>query len=267
MVYIIYNNYKKAQKLKFMSEGFLMAIHDIKNFSTNIDATGQVLKAAVKAKNDGIKNDNILKHVEVITSNCREMNKLIESCTKAVKLYENNSRVEHEDIVALAGEAVKLCEFYARKKNIQLEVETQWTEKWVELDNSKFIRILSNLIMNGVKYSNDHGKVTISICGDDDWIKVSVKDRGKGMDDEELKQVFRKHYRGQGTDGVTDISLGIGLYSSQQLARSMGGKIAAESQKDQGSVFTLMLPMKEYHKRKIWNILISNKRIDGETSV
>jgi len=268
MAYIIYNNYKKAQRLKFMSEGFLMAIHDIKNYSTNIDASGQVLKAAIKAKNTGIKSDSILKHVEVITNNCREMNRLIESFTTTIKLNEsNNDNVDREDIVALVDEAVKICEFYAKKNNILLEVENQWIEKYAELDKGKFIRILSNLIMNGVKYSCEHGRVTVSVYGDDNWIMVSVKDNGKGMNEEELKQVFKKHYRGKNNADITDISLGIGLYSSQQLARSMGGKIIAESQKDQGSVFTLMLPMKGYHKRRIWNIFTSSKSVDEGTSV
>lgn len=268
MAYIICSNYKKAQRLKSMSEDFLMAIHDIKNFSTNIDASGQVLNAVIKAKNDGIKPDNILKHVEVITSNCREMNRLIESIARTIRLHESNDdRVDCEDIVALVDEAVKICEFYAKKNNILLEVETQWTVKFAELDKGKFIRILSNLIMNGVKYSNYHGRVTVSVYGDNDWIMVSVKDCGKGMNEEELKQVFKKHYRGKNTADVSDISLGIGLYSSQQLARSMGGKIIAESQKDHGSVFTLMLPMKGYHKRKIWNVFTTKKRIDEKTSV
>jgi signal transduction histidine kinase len=268
MVYIIYNNYRKAQKLKSMSEGFLMAIHDIKNFSTNIDATGQVLNAAVKAKYDSIKPGNISKHIEVITSNCREMNKLIESFTKAIKQDESDEYgVDYENIIPLVHEAVKICEFYAKKNNILLEVETQWTEKWAKLDKGKFIRILSNLIMNGVKYSNEYGRVIVSVGGDDEWVMVSVKDSGKGMNDEELEKVFKKHYRGKDTVDAADISFGIGLYGSQQLARSMGGKIVAESIKDQGSIFTLILPLKGSLVRRICNIPISNKRVDKETSV
>lgn len=269
MAYIIFKNYEKAKRLKKMSESFLLAIHDIKNYSTNIDAAGQLLKAAANNKSGKLTIDNVSNHIDVIIGNCKEMNGLIESCSKAIKLWEHKDKeiLTNEDIVSLIDEAVKLSKYYSKKKNIGLEVKTKWTEKFVELDKSKFIRILSNLIMNGVKYTNENGRVSISADEEDDWIKICVKDTGKGMNHQELRKIFNKHYSGSNHMGGTDISLGVGLYGSKQLARSMGGWIDAKSVEGEGSEFTLVLPMKSIHRKNILGFTIKNKIFNNKTSV
>ncbi|WP_175548344.1 sensor histidine kinase [Lutispora thermophila] len=269
MAYIIVKNYENARRLKETSERFLLAIHDIKNYSTNIDATGQLLKAAVNSKYGSLAADNLSSHIDVIIGNCKEMNGLIESFSRTIKLWEYSDKGNqvYEDVVSLIDEAVKLSKYYAKKKNVQLEVKSRWSEKLVELDKIKFIRILSNLIMNGVKYSSENGRVLISMDEDNDWIRIHVKDNGKGMNKQELSRVFKKHYRGNSKTDEADISFGIGLYGSKQLARSMDGRIEAKSVEGEGSEFTLILPLKSIHRKNILGITIPNKILNKKTSV
>lgn len=251
MVYIAFKYYEKAKKLKEMNEAFLMAIHDIKNYSVNIDASNQFLKRIVE--DEGCSNTyNVLsKHLEVISSNCREMNGLIENYSKSIKLGEKHKdSISKENIIVLVEEAVKLSKYYARKKNIQVEIGTKYAAIYVELDKEKAIRIMCNLIMNGIKYSYEGGRILISVLSDDNWIEIRVIDRGKGMTYNQLKRVFDKHYSANDNLEIYELSLGVGLYASRRMAEEEGGHLIAESTEGEGSIFTLKLPLKRVRENK-----------------
>jgi len=258
IMYIIFLNYSKTKRLKKMNETFLMVIHDIKNYSANIDAAGQFLLA--KAYNEN--NSSMVKHLNIITNNIKEMNGLMESYSKSIKLAETKKEnINEAEIVSLVNEAVKLCTFYARRKNIIIEVDSPWPDKIVKLDKSKFIRILSNLIMNAVKYSDENGKIKISIYQDGNFINISIADNGKGMSKNELRNVFKKFYRAE-KDDSNEINLGIGLYGSKKLAKSMGGEIFVESIEGEGSIFTLRIPIKTSSMFSFLGIPIIMKKKD-----
>jgi len=258
IMYIIFLNYSKTKRLKKMNETFLMVIHDIKNYSANIDAAGQFLLA--KAYNEN--NSSMVKHLNIITNNIKEMNGLMESYSKSIKLAETKKEnINEAEIVSLVNDAVKLCTFYARRKNIIIEVDSPWPDKIVKLDKSKFIRILSNLIMNAVKYSDENGKIKISIYQDGNFINISIADNGKGMSKNELRNVFKKFYRAE-KDDSNEINLGIGLYGSKKLAKSMGGEIFVESIEGEGSIFTLRIPIKTSSMFSFLGIPIMMKKKD-----
>ena len=241
IIYIIFINYRKTKRLKNMNETFLMVIHDIKNYSTNIDAAGQFLLAKAYKEN----NSSMVRHLNIIAKNINEMNGLMESYSKSIKFFETKKeKINEVELVSLVDEAVKLCTFYARRKNITIKVDSPWPNKSVKHNKSKFIRILSNLIMNGVKYSKENGEILISLNQEGNWINISIEDNGKGMSNNELRNVFKRFYRAEDSDESDEISLGLGLYGSRKLAKSMGGEIIAESVEGKGSKFTLRIPLR-----------------------
>ncbi|MCQ1528209.1 sensor histidine kinase [Lutispora saccharofermentans] len=262
---IIFRYYKKTKQLKAMNDSFLMAIHDIKNYSVNIDASGQILKAIAENEEKGTSCDVLSKHLEVINKNCREMNGLIENYSKIIKHWEKpGSDDTEEDIAELVEEAVILNNHYAKKKNIDVKIETKWQGKLLKLDREKVIRILNNIIMNGIKYSYDGGKVLVSMHSEDDWLDISVIDDGKGMSHYELERAFDKHYRA-GRDGdIAELSLGIGLYASRHLAVELGGTLWAESTEGKGSRFILRLPVnraaKSIKAKQLFNFSMASKK-------
>ena len=251
IVYTIIINYEKTRKMKAMSESFLMAIHDIKNFSVNIDASGQLLRTIGGSGDNPITYNVLAKHLEVIISNCREMNGLIENLAKTIRFGKNKElALSRENIVDIVKEASKLNKYYAKKRSIDVDIQTKWSEIFVELDKETVIRILCNLIMNGIKYSNDGGKILITIIVDDNWAEIRVIDNGKGMASDELKRVFDMHYKESNYYDMEELSLGIGLYASCRMAKELGGELMVESAEGEGSIFTLKLPVKRMKENK-----------------
>jgi signal transduction histidine kinase len=104
-------------------------------------------------------------------------------------------------------------------------------------DPDRLDRILANLVGNALKYSQHQVHVRAVAVGDE--VRISVADRGPGIDGGDLPRIFERYYRGQRHEGE---GLGLGLYIVRKLVEAHGGTISAESRIGEGSVFTFTLP-------------------------
>jgi PAS domain S-box-containing protein len=111
-------------------------------------------------------------------------------------------------------------------------------------DESHLVQVLTNLVSNAIKYSPDANEIEIYISKVSNFIKISVKDHGMGIQDEELKKIFARFYR-VGEIQKRFPGMGIGLYISDQIVKNHGGTLWAESEVGKGSVFNFTLPITE----------------------
>jgi signal transduction histidine kinase len=111
-----------------------------------------------------------------------------------------------------------------------------------EWDPLRLEAALVNLIGNALKYSLGMADVTVTVDADDQWATVEVADRGPGIREEELPQVFESFWRSESSGKVW--GSGIGLASVKQTVTLHGGEVAVRSAPDFGSVFTIRLPYK-----------------------
>jgi len=99
-----------------------------------------------------------------------------------------------------------------------------------------------NLLTNAVKYSPQRTKVTVSAAQHDHHVRMAVQDQGIGMDQKEVKQIFKKFYRTKKAEESGEAGTGIGLSIVQQIVEQHGGQIEVTSRPGEGSCFTLVLP-------------------------
>ncbi len=99
-----------------------------------------------------------------------------------------------------------------------------------------------NLLNNAVKYSPAATEVSIDCRLEDGAFRLSVKDRGIGMDQEEIRRIFQKFYRTRRAVESGISGTGIGLSIVDQIVSHHGGKIEVTSSPGQGSCFTVILP-------------------------
>lgn len=122
------------------------------------------------------------------------------------------------------------------------------SDTMLRADAFRIKQILDNLIGNAIKFT-DEGKVCVSATLNGDKLQIEVDDTGCGMDEEELKVVFNAFTRlpsAQGTDGV-----GLGLAIVRSVANLLNGKVTVKSQKGEGSMFTVCIPVEKESKRAI----------------
>ncbi|MBU8871740.1 MAG: GAF domain-containing protein [Gemmatimonadales bacterium] len=122
-------------------------------------------------------------------------------------------------------------------------------------DEGRVSQILNNLLGNALKFT-DEGSVVLHVyrpgpgelvdLGEDDpdlWLAFSVADTGRGMKEDEIAQVFEAFNQGDGSIRRKFGGSGLGLTISQKLADLLGGRIRLKSQENEGSTFTLYLPL------------------------
>ncbi len=135
-------------------------------------------------------------------------------------------------------------------------LEGQFAEKGLELkvslpdglpplmaDPSRAGQILTNLLVNALRYTPAPGKVELAVSRKEDRVAFRVTDTGVGLAEEQLAHIFERFYRVDKSRSRAFGGSGIGLTIAQSLAQAMGGEIRAESAgPGQGSSFTLTLP-------------------------
>ncbi len=111
----------------------------------------------------------------------------------------------------------------------------------IAADRASLSEVISNLIDNAIKYSNEGGIVGVTAVQNGDFVDISVEDHGIGMSGSVVKNLFQKFYRSH-RSRETVAGSGIGLYISKAIVESHGGTIGVRSVEGQGSVFTASIP-------------------------
>jgi signal transduction histidine kinase len=109
-------------------------------------------------------------------------------------------------------------------------------------DRKKVLQILLNLTNNAVKFT-DHGAIRIVCEARRNHLQVSVVDTGIGIKPEDMVFLFEAFRQADGSARRRYEGTGLGLYLCRNLARLLGGDIAAESNYGEGSRLTLILPL------------------------
>jgi two-component system sensor histidine kinase/response regulator len=102
--------------------------------------------------------------------------------------------------------------------------------------------LVSNLVVNAIKYNRRNGRVQVSLALEGGQVVLRVSDTGIGISEEALAHIFDEFYRAQDPEVRAVPGTGLGLAICRRIARELGGEIAVESSKGEGSTFTVRLP-------------------------
>lgn len=131
----------------------------------------------------------------------------------------------------------------AREKNITLVFDLPPKMPVIQADRDKIALAIHNLVGNALKYTPKGGRVTVEVECDEEAFTVSVADTGIGMTGQDQERIFEKFYRAndERIAGITGSGLGLAL--AREVIRLHGGDIVVESTVDEGSTFTLTVPV------------------------
>lgn len=112
----------------------------------------------------------------------------------------------------------------------------------VSADRDRMQQVITNLVSNAIKYSNDGGIVRVVIEDTKDSGIIHVEDSGIGIPQEDLKRIFERFYRTDKSRNRKTGGAGIGLTIVKTIVQAHKGKISAQSAEGKGSRFTVVLP-------------------------
>lgn len=113
----------------------------------------------------------------------------------------------------------------------------------VELDDVRIGEVLTNLVENAVKFSEENTNITIQAEHKDNEVIISVTDEGIGIPPELHKKVFERFFQGNNRKAGRRKGAGLGLAICQGIVETHGGKIWVESEVGKGSKFSFSLPL------------------------
>jgi two-component system phosphate regulon sensor histidine kinase PhoR len=133
----------------------------------------------------------------------------------------------------------------AQMEQKQIAFESVLPEKLpkLNLDKDKIAAALVNLLGNAAKYTPRGGRVTLRVRAEEGLLKIEVEDTGVGISEDELPRVFDKFFRSSDVRIQEETGTGLGLSFAQEVVRLHDGTLSASSQLNQGTTFTLQLPL------------------------
>ena len=168
---------------------------------------------------------------------------LINDILNFAKLEAGRVRFEPRPVVV--GEALAQLEALISPQLQQKKIKYEYschTSRTVIVDPERLQQILLNLLSNAIKFTGPGGRVSVT-CGEEaESIVVRVTDTGVGIPEDKLENIFEPFVQLDRGQNPTAAGTGLGLAISRDLARAMGGELAATSKLDHGSTFTLTLP-------------------------
>ena len=150
----------------------------------------------------------------------------------------------------LADAIIKECVPEIKTKNIAVECAYEAGIPSLNLDIPLTRAVLQNFLSNAIKYTPEHGTISVRIKKDNGGIVCSVSDTGYGIPKHQQAKVFSKLFR---ADNVKDKGVkgtGLGLYMVKLIVEEAGGKIWFESEEGKGSTFHLSIPLEGMRKRE-----------------
>lgn len=150
------------------------------------------------------------------------------------------SKVVVEDLV---NNILSISEHEMNEKKIHIQVIKENTHPALFVDPDMFREIIANFISNAIKYTPEHGSISICLSNNEKEFFIEVENTGYGIPDSEQRNIFSKFYRAsnivkQGLKGT-----GLGLYTTKCLAESMGGSVGFISVENQSTKFWAHLPL------------------------
>ena len=143
-------------------------------------------------------------------------------------------------LAAVMAECQAMIETQAQKYSIKVNF-IPFDPSWLaDADRTRIKQVLLNLLSNAIKYNREQGSVEVQCSGTPERIRISIKDTGEGLSEDQVGQLFQAFNRlGKETSG--EEGTGIGLVVTKQLVEIMGGTIGVESTVGVGSEFWVEL--------------------------
>lgn len=200
-------------------------------------------------------DENKKKKLDLIYRNSLRLLNLVNQILDFRKADQNKSKLSLStvDIVSFVD---SICTSFRALGNqkIHLDFYSRVPMLKMAFDVDKVGKIVNNLLSNAYKFTPDGGKVSVEITvlakdeqknAENDIVKISVADTGKGISDKEKKQVFERFYQVNGTEMQPFGGSGLGLSLVWEFVQLHGGDVHIEDNPGGGTIFIVNLPVRQ----------------------
>jgi signal transduction histidine kinase len=182
--------------------------------------------------------------LEIIQQEVNQLNRLVNdlrilALADAGKLEILKDDIDIDSLFNHLKDAYNLI---ANAKQISLRFQKDNSLRTIYADEGRILQVLSNLLTNAIRHTEQGGEVNVLARTDKDNIIIEVSDTGEGIPEEELDQVFKRFYRSDPSRHTINGESGLGLSIVKTIVEAHGGIVSVTSQLNKGTIFTVCLP-------------------------
>jgi len=224
--------------------------HELKTPMTSIRGYADLLLGGAMGEfNEGQAN-----FLQTILSNVNRMATLVSDLTDISRIEAGRLRLEYEsvNVAGIVNEVAQAQGHSIDVKNQTLDIQIPEALPPVWGDRIRLIQVLVNLVSNANKYSPEGGSIVIwaeqtanqwDPDGAAEVVRISIKDDGIGMTEEDQEQIFSKFFRSEDPQARESPGSGLGLNITKNLIEMQGGMIWFESEYSKGTTFNFTVPV------------------------
>ncbi|MDP3730366.1 MAG: sensor histidine kinase [Candidatus Omnitrophota bacterium] len=238
------DNYaRELEKAIMVKSDFVsMASHELR---TPLAAIKEGIDIVLAGKTGAVNNQQ-REFLDMAKRNLDRLSRLINDVLDFQKLENGKAtmKIRDNDINDAVKEVCQTMEHLTKEKNLELATDLAADIPKAEFDRDRIIQVLMNLIGNAVKFTHE-GSIKVKTSKEGDIVKVSIRDTGIGVKEEDMPQLFKKFTQIEKGLERRSGGTGLGLTISKEIIEKHGGKIWADSKPGEGTVFYFTLPLEE----------------------
>ena len=243
-VCLIVINAQRSERLAAQQMDFVATVsHELRTPLAVIRSAAQNLSAGVV-----LDASQARKYGEVIDAEGRRLTDMVEQVLEYAGLSGGRRPASARplDVGAVAREALASCEALLPDEHFDVSVDIAGDLPPVVADEGAIRRALQNLVTNAVKYGADGRWLGLSVrrgaTRGREEVQLTVADRGRGIEADDLPHIFDAFYRGRRAVDEQIHGNGLGLSLVKRIAEAHGGRVTVRSAPGEGTAFTIHLP-------------------------
>jgi signal transduction histidine kinase/PAS domain-containing protein len=252
----IKSNNLMESALKSQEEFLANISHELKTPLNVIYSTIQLFNVYCKKGSLDQNKESVFRYINSMMQNCYRLSKLINNIVDLSKIEAGFFELilSNNNIVEVVEEIVMSVTPYTDIKGLNIIFDTDVEEKFIACDPEKIERIILNLISNAIKFSNVGNEIFVNIKEKNQFIEISIKDNGIGIEHNQLDMIFNRFKQVNKSLSRNAEGTGIGLSLVKAIVEMHEGRIYVESEFGKGSTFTVELPNRKVIQENIVNI-------------
>lgn len=190
--------------------------------------------------NKEVKQDELPEYLQGAFKQANQMKDIINIVldTRKMEVGQEVLHISSHPLHKWIQEVAETFQTASKAKEIEITYDFDDSIQSIAYDDTKCKVVLSNLIMNALKYSPNQTRIVIKTIRTNESIQVHVQDQGIGLDYVDIKKLFTRFYQGKHNEGGS----GIGLSYAKMLIDLHGGRMGAFNNKDRGATFFYEIP-------------------------
>lgn len=202
-----------------------------------------ILQAHIEALNDGVWEPTQDK-LNILREEVLRLIRLVDDLKHLTEIekYDMKLNIENYLISNDVRQIIQSFSYMIKEKGISLSIEIM-DNIYITGDRDKIKQIIVNLLANAIKFTNPGGLIKVTLLTERTSVKLTIEDNGVGIDEKDLPYIFERFYKGDLSRNRKDGGAGIGLTISKKLVEAHGGSITVISKLNQGTKFSVILPL------------------------